>query len=319
MIWIASMLIATIVCTVGVLVGRAIRKQAPPNSPQAAQGLAIMGGAVLVWVLWVLLHTAFASTRQVEAGHVAIVYQFGSIVGQRDEGLEFILPWQETRTESTRVQRERFENVNAFTAETQDVFIIATLNYSVAPGAVQNLFRTVGPAWFGLLVEPRVNDFFKQEVVKYEAVDVAPNREAIRQAVKARLLADLENYSITVVDLLIDNIDFQPEFKAAIEAKQIATQDALREQERIKQRQAEADQEIELARGTAESVRIRAEGQAAANRAISESLTPEVIQFTAVQTLGDNIQIALIPSGQGIIIDPAALLGGQLAPVEQAP
>lgn len=309
MIWIASMLIATVLCAGGVFVGRAIRRQGAPDSPQAAQGLMILSASVVLWVLWVALHTAFATTRQVEAGHVAIVYEFGSIVGQRSEGLEFILPWQETRTESTQVQRERFENINAFSAETQDVFIISTINFSVAPGAVQDLYREVGPDWFGLLVEPRVNDFFKQEVVKYEAVEVAPNREAIRQAVKARLLGDLQNYSITVVDLLIDNIDFQPEFKVAIEAKQIATQDALREQERIKQRQAEADQQIELARGDAESVRIRAEGQAAANNAIAQSITPEVIQFTAVQTLSDNIQIALIPSGEGIIIDPAALLG----------
>src|SRR5690606_7738015 len=105
-------------------------------------------------------------------------------------------------------------------------------------------------------------------------------------------------------DLLIDGIDFQTEFKLSIEAKQIATQDALREQERVRQSQAEADQQIELARGDAESVRIRAEGQADANRAIGASLSPEVIQFTAVQNLADNIQIALVPSGEGIIIDP---------------
>ncbi|MGK2963999.1 MAG: SPFH domain-containing protein [Tepidiformaceae bacterium] len=159
------------------------------------------------------------------------------------------------------------------------------------------------------LVEPRVNDYFKQEVVKYATVDVAPNREAIRQAVKDRLLEDLAQYSITVADLLIDEIDFRPEFKEAIESKQIATQDALREEERIRQRQAEANQQIELARGDAEGVRIRAEGQADANRAIGASLSAEIIQFTAVQTLSDNVQIALIPSGQGIIIDPATLIG----------
>jgi len=57
---------------------------------------------------------------------------------------------------------------------------------------------------------------------------------------------------------------------------------------------------------------VRAEGQAAANRLLAESLTPNVIQFEALQRLGDNIQIALIPSGQGIILDPTTLLGGSL-------
>jgi prohibitin 2 len=309
MIWFGSVIFATVICAFAFFVGRALKNESESGSPDAARGTLIMGAAVVAWVLWVGGHTAIASVRQIPAGNVAIVYQFGSIIGQRDEGLQFVAPWQTTRTENIRVQRQRFDNLTAFSQETQDVFISATLNYSVSPNAVQQLYRQVGPTWFDILVEPRVNDYFKQEVVSYETVEVAPNRENIRRAVLNRLSEDLGTFSITVNDLLIDEIDFQPEFKASIEQKQIATQDALREQERIRQRQAEADQAIETARGEAESIRVRAEGQAEANRLIGQSITPEVIQFQAIQALGDNIQIALIPSGQGVIIDPASLFG----------
>jgi regulator of protease activity HflC (stomatin/prohibitin superfamily) len=232
-------------------------------------------------------------------------------VGQEPEGLQFIMPWQDMRIESVQVQRYRFENITAFSYETQDVFFVATLNYSVSPEAVQMLFRTVGPRWFDRLIEPRVLNFFKEETVKYQTVEVGPNRETIRQAVRTRLAQELAPFSIEINDLLIDNIEFSEAFKAAIEQKQIATQDALREQERVKQRQFEAQQQIELARGEAESIRVRAEGQAEANRLLGQSLTPEVIQFQALQKLGGNVQIALIPSGQGIILDPTTLLGQQ--------
>ncbi len=309
MVWIGSVIVATIICGAAFLVGRAIRAESQPKSPEADRGLLIMGAAVLIWVLWVGIHTGTTSTRQVEAGHVGIVYQFGSIVGQRSEGLQFIAPWQSMRTESIQVRRARFEQVQAFSQETQDVWVVATLNYSVSPAAVQDLYRNVGPSWFDELIEPRVQDFFKQEVVQYQTVDVAPNREAIRTAVRDKLQGDLEQYSITVNDLLLDEIDFEEDFKLSIEQKQIATQDALREEERIRQARAEADQVIEQERGDAEAVRIAAEAQADANRMISESLTPEVIQFQAVQRLSDNIQIALVPSGQGVIIDPTTLLG----------
>jgi regulator of protease activity HflC (stomatin/prohibitin superfamily) len=309
LVWIGSVVIATIICGAAFLVGRAIRAESQPKTPEADRGLLIMGAAVLVWVVWVGIHTGTAATRQVEAGHVALVYQFGSIVGQRGEGLQFIAPWQNTRTESIQVQRHRFENVQAFSEETQDVFVVATLNYSVSPGAVQELYRSVGPNWFDRLVEPRVQDFFKQEVVQYQTVDVAPNREIIRTNVRDRLEQDLNQFSITVNDLLLDEIDFQQDFKIAIEQKQIATQDALREEERIRQARAEADQRIERERGEAEAVRIAAEAQADANRLIAESLTEQVIQFQAVQRLAGNIQIALIPSGQGVILDPTTLLG----------
>ncbi len=310
MAWFLSMGFAIIICGAGALVGRAMRKESEGGSPESDRGLIVVLLAGAVFVLWAGAHTAFASLKQIEAGSVGVVYQFGEIVSQKSEGLQFILPWQEIRTESIRVQRARFDNISGFSKETQDVFISATVNYSVAPRAVQELFRTVGPNWFDTLVETRVNDFFKEETVKYNTVDVAPNREQIREAVREKLAADLERFSITINDLLIDNIDFRPEFKDAIEQKQIATQDALREQERVTQAEFEADQAVAKAQGEADAIRIRAEGQAAANRLLEESLTPQVIQFLAVEKLAPNITIALIPSGQGIILDPAALLAG---------
>lgn len=310
MAWIISIILAVLICGGAFLVGRAARSGAQPGSPERMRGTAIMAGAALLFVLWAGLHTVFASVKPIEAGNVGVVFQFGEIVGQKEEGLQFIAPWQSIRGESVQVQRFRFENINAFSKETQDVFVVATVNYSVSPDAVQGLFRTVGQNWFDRLIEPRVLNFFKEETVKYATVDVGPNREVIRTAVRDRLSRDLEPFSIRIDDLLIDNIDFQPEFKAAIEQKQIATQDALREQERVTQRQFEAQQQVETAKGEAEAIRQRASGQADANRSLAASLTPEVIQFQALQTLGDNIQIALIPSGQGLILDPATLLGG---------
>ena len=228
------------------------------------------------------------------------------------------------------MQRQRFNDIVAFSRETQDVVVDATVNYHVEPGAVQKLYREVGPNWFDTLVEPRINQFFKAETVKYSTVDIAPNREIIRRNVQSELDADLKRYSITITDLLIDDIDFNPEFKAAIERKQIAVQDALREQERIEQAKAEAVQakerakgeadafearahgeaaaEIERARGNATAILLQANAQAEANRLLDASLTDRVVQYLAIDKLANNIKIALIPSGQGLILDPATLL-----------
>lgn len=307
--WIVSVVFAVLVCGGLFLSGRTVRRSVRPGDPGEQRGRLLQVGAVVLFALWVGLHTAATAVHQVPAGNVGVVYQFGSIVGQRGEGLQFTAPWQSMRTESVQVQRHRFENIAAFSKETQDVFMVVTVNYQVSPNAVQELFRNVGVNWFDRLIEARVVNFLKEETVKYQSVDVAPSREQIRSAVRVKLRDELAPYSITVADLLIENIEFQKEFKQAIENKQIATQDALREQERVKQKQAEAQQQIESAKGDAEATRLRADGQAAANKALSASLTPEVIQFQAVQKLSDHIQIALIPSGQGIILDPATLLG----------
>lgn len=321
MFWFISVAFAVVICGVAFLIGRAMRREAEPGSPESDRGMIVAVAAVIVFVLWVGAHTALTALKPIEAGSVGVVYQFGEIVGQKGEGLQFIAPWQELRTESIKVQRKRFDNISGFSRETQDVIVSTTLNYRVDPAAVQNLYRTVGPNWFDTLVEPRINQFFKAETVKYNTVDIAPNREQIRLDVQAKLDADLRQFSITVEDLLIDNIDFTSEFKQSIEEKQIAAQNALREQERISQRQAEAqqgiesakgeaEQERERARGAADAITIRAKAQAEANTLLDESLTAQVIQYLAVDKLADDLDLALLPSGQGVIIDPSTLLGG---------
>lgn len=324
--WFISVAFAVIICGVAFLIGRAMRREAEPGSPESDRGMIVTVAAVIVFVLWVGAHTALTALKPIEAGSVGVVYQFGEIVGQRGEGLQFIAPWQELRTESIKVQRKRFDNISGFSRETQDVIVSTTVNYRVDPTAVQQLYRTVGPNWFDTLVEPRINQFFKAETVKYDTVDIAPNREQIRLDVRTKLDENLRQFSITVEDLLIENIQFTPEFQQSIDEKQIAAQNALRETERIEQARSEAQQveerakgrraEVEeLAAGDAEARRLRAQGDAdairllaAAYRELNTSLTPEILQYFAVDKLSPNVSIALIPSGQGVIIDPATLL-----------
>ena len=296
---------------------------------------ALLVPGVFVWTASRMVHT-------IEAGHVGVVYTFGEITGQRDEGIAIIAPWSDMRTESIQVQSHTFNQVTAFSAETQDVFVTITVNYSVSPRAVQELYRSVGPDWFNRLVDSRAQNFIKEETVKYEAVDIAPNRETIRRNISSALSAALEPYSVDVVDLLVNNISFSPEFTQAIEDKQIATQEALQAEELVAKSEAEARQAVAVAEGEAEKVviaanadaskvrieaqaeadaaRLVAQGQADANQTLIASLDgASLLQYLAIQELAGNVDIALIPSGEGLILDPATLLDQADEPVVAAP
>ncbi len=255
-----------------------------------------------------LLITGFRSVVVVAAGEVAVVRTFGDITGQRGEGLNLVAPWQTLNRESIRVQSARFENVSAFSAETQDVFATLEINYRVEARAVQDLQREVGTGWFDVLIEGRLQNFFKEETVKFETDLVAPNREAIRTATQERLSAALERYSIEVTELLIVDISFSPEYVQSIENKQIATQQALQAVEEVATTRAEADKAREEAQGISDATVIEAEGVAAANDLINGSLTPEVLQYLAITEFNDNVTIALVPSGEGLLLDPSSFL-----------
>lgn len=255
--------------------------------------------------------TLSAAVYQVPAGYVGVVSEFGAIKGQITEGLQIVAPWRDVRLANTQVQRHVLDRLAAFSEESQDVFVRASLNIRVSPDTIQELFRSVGPNYYAVLVESRVIQNFKDETVKYKSVDIAPNRENIRQAVRHRLEKELSPFSIYVVDLLLDNIDFNQDFKKAIEDKQIATQRALEEQQKVEVERFKALQAVERAKGEGAAILARAEKESEANRKLAASITPELVRYAMVQKLSDKIQVMMLPSGQNFILDTDFLRGGQ--------
>jgi hypothetical protein len=45
---------------------------------------------------------------------------------------------------------------------------------------------------------------------------------------------------------------------------------------------------------------------------INSSLTPEVLQYLAIKEFNDDVTMALVPSGEGLLLDPSSFV----APLE---
>ena len=155
-------------------------------------------GAVVVFALATVGLTLWRSYHPIEAGSVGVVSEFGKIVGQVPEGPQFIAPWRDLRRVDIKVQRAEFRDtaeglgsIAAASQETQNVFFNVTLNWKVSPEAVQGLMRDVGPDFFNTLVPTRVRQFFKAEVVKFQAVEATRQRELIRVNVASELSQSL--------------------------------------------------------------------------------------------------------------------------------
>jgi regulator of protease activity HflC (stomatin/prohibitin superfamily) len=285
--------------------------------------------ALLVGLAGLIIATSVSSYNSVDAGNVGLVRSFGAIAGQRPEGMQWVLPWQSVEQASIQVLGHKFamhrkddgtadydDTLHCFSKETQQVYVNATLNIHVSPSHIQRLYREVGANYFEVLVAPRVLQAHKDEIVKYGSVDIAPHREDIRRAVRARLQRELSSDSIDVRDLLIDNIAFDQKFQAAIEEKQTQSQLALAEREKVAAERARADQAIEQARGKADAVLINATKQAdanlvlaskeaEANEKLAKSISPALTQYIFAQKLSPNVSVMMVPAGQQFIMSPA--------------
>lgn len=292
--------IVLVIAAIALGVARVMRTSEDPEAVKAGQIMLV--ASLVIAPLFIVVFTVVESFHSVRAGYVGVIYQFGNIVGQTEAGLVTTWPWQNVQEANVQVQRAQFADLEAFTSETQDVFIVATMNYRVDPVAIQDLYREVGPNYFDKLIPTRVNQLFKDEAVKYRAVNIAPNREKIRREVRERLAKELAKYSIEVEDLLVDNIKFSPEFTQAIEDKQIATQQAQAAQNRVREAKFKAQQVIEQAQGEAKAFSIK-----------NRTLTPLIVQQNAIDKLNPNIEVVILPSGSNFLL-PAGLLSGRSSP-----
>ena len=205
MVWFVSMAWAAVLCGGWLIVGVVLWSVGAAGSARARIGKVVVALAVIAILAWPGGYTASRMVKVVEDGHVAIVYQHGEIVGGQGDGLQVIAPWQTIRTESTRAEEHTYTDVRGFSAETLDVVVSVTVVYRVEREMVLDLYRHVGPDWFDILTEPRVRQFFKAEVVLYDADEVVANGEAIEGEVRDALVADMEHFGVAVEGLEISD------------------------------------------------------------------------------------------------------------------
>jgi len=262
-----------------------------------------LGIAIACAVLFVS-GTLFSSIHMIGQREVGIVTEFGKIVGQTGHGAVFVAPWQSVEKQSIAIEKYHVKKLDCFSEETQNTFVAATLNWHVNPDDVQKLYSQVGPNFFEKIVPNRFYQAFKDETVRYKAVDIAPNREQIRKNVLLRLQESLAAYSIRADDLNIDNLWFSGPFQDAIEAKQKATQDALTAKNKVAQAEFEAKSAAAVAQGVADSQLIQAAANAKAIELEGAALErfPSVMKLRAIEKLNPTVQTILLPATSGFVL-----------------
>lgn len=111
-------------------------------------------------------------------------------------------------------------------------------------------------------------------------------RDAVATEIKDRLDSKLRPYGIIVDQLNTTNFEFSTEFNAAIEAKQIAEQQALKAQRDLERIKIEAEQKIAQAQAEAESLRLQ-----------RTEITPELIQKQMVEKWDGHYPQTMVVTG----------------------
>ncbi|MBA2279486.1 prohibitin family protein [Candidatus Saccharibacteria bacterium] len=196
-----------------------------PDSLSFIQRRKVMLGVVgLIILLWLV----FATTVTIGTGKIAVMTRFGKVTGQElGEGFHFKSPLDTANEYDIKVLKEETKAAAA-SKDLQDVASTLVINYRLEAGKISEIHRTVGVLYKEKLIDPAVQEVFKGATAKFDATQLITDRPSVKADAFNELVNRLERYGIIVQDLSITDFSFSPEFTNAIEAKQVAAQEAER-------------------------------------------------------------------------------------------
>lgn len=246
----------------------------------------------------------------VGAGERGVLLEWGAVQEViYNEGFHWKIPiYQKVVKMDVKTQRMEGQ-ASAASKDLQDVATTVVLNYHLDAAKTQRIYQTLRKDYEVRIIDPSIQEVVKAVTAQYNAEELITQRPLVKNDIRERLTEKLVSYHVVVEDISITNFQFSEAFSGAIEAKQVAEQNALRAERVIKEKEALAQQQIAVAEGDRQSRILRAQGEAEeillhararaeALRLQKQEITPELNKFKAIEKWDGTMPMYV---GSGIV------------------
>jgi regulator of protease activity HflC (stomatin/prohibitin superfamily) len=210
--------------------------------------------------IFIMLAFAFLTgCTTIDETERGVVLEFGKYSETFDPGLHFYNVFTKEVVEiPVRTQLETLR-LESGSKDLQTVSVEVNVNYHVDPMNVGKLYSKYGKAYVSTILQPKIKETITGVTPQYVPEEMLQKREEIRARMETALKSKLDsaNANIVIDGFTITSFSFSQAFDRAIEEKQVAEQQALKEKNILKQIEYQNDQKVAKARADSTEMAIK--------------------------------------------------------------
>lgn len=255
------------------------------------------GIALLIPILVASAIFISKSTETINSGQAGVLYKTfgGGVVTDKpalDEGFHFVLPWDKVHIYEV-TQQELSEKMQVLSSNGLEIRLDASAWYQPKKDKLGFLHQEKGENYLQRVIQPAIRSAARSVVGRYTPEQLySSKRDVIQEEIFIETKKILDGQYIQLNEILVRDVQLPSTIKDAIERKLRQEQEALEYEFRIVKAKKEAERQ-----------KIDAEGKAAANRILSQSLTDKILQEKGIEATlklsqSPNSKVVLIGSGK---------------------